>query len=409
MNLSMTVNDQILSFKQGIGDIQYDDNLVIGYLNLAIIDLERGNKLIERETELVTMPSVAHKNKYELPRCVTNHVKHVRFDGEPLKRMSWAEYNMKSEDARHTTSSEPTHYAVHEGHIYLWPIPTTAANTFSLAEDIDKDDTTFELDSLDDLPEQGSLYIGSDDYYGDTHEAEKVRYSGLDDDNTKVINVERGQEDTVPDYHYGGSATVTVTHYNIEIEASGNLRRIIPKPTKMAKLEDTGTGDTVTDGTHQIWLSYYSTTWRSESPLRWVGEIDTDGHSIKVSNIPISSDPDIDKVRIYMSKANEILPYQIEYTLFGTWFDPNESTSYTTIGYSDSDLTESMVHREPELNIPRWYRGMVTHLALAQYFEDNEQYTNANLRRTLAAQIQDDWIFNNDNDESGYFHMGEMV
>lgn len=408
MNLNMTVNDQIRDFLQAIGDMQYDENNVISYLNRSLIELERENKVIERETELVTMASVARKNKYELPRCVTSHVLHVRYDGEPLTRMSWHEYSEKRESDRHSTTDEPTHYAVHEGYLYLWPIPTNDAATYSLEEDIDDDNTTFELDTLSGLPEQGTLYISGDEYYGDTHYAEKVRYSGLDSDNTKVMNVERGQEDTVPDEHYGVSSTAAITYYNIEIEAAGNLRRVIPKPTKMAKLEDSGVGDGVTEGMHQVWVSYYSTTWRSESPLRWIGEIDTNGNDIGVSNIPISADPDIDKVRLYMSKANEVAAYRVKYTLYGSWYNPDESTTYTEIGGADSTLTESKRHYEPELNIPRWYRNMVTHLALAIYFEDHEQYTNAQMRRSLAAQVMDGWIFNNDNEESGYFCMGDL-
>lgn len=406
MNIVTTIEDHIRDFRLGIGDSQFEVNYIITYMNRALNELEQENKIIGNQTELVTFSSEAQKSKYELPLCVTTRIKSVRYDGEPLRKLSRASWNMYDEAERYRTG-EPTHYVVHDGHIILHPIPEDDANTYTIEENMAHDDEELTLNSLTDLPEQGTLYIPED---GSATE-EIVRYSGLDSTNTKVLNVEREQEGTLLSI-IAHQADTIITHRNIEVEVVGSLKRVIPAPEKMGNLSKYGSGDGPTEGIHQIWVSNYSTTWRVESPLSWLGEIEMeeDDGTIKISNEPISTDPYIDKYRVWMSKAGEIIPYYAHATVLGAIFNPDSDTNFLVISTSDSTLESIGIrYYNPCINIPRRYRSVVTHLALANYFEDHEQYTNAQARRSLAAHVLDNWLFNEDGEEDGFFMLGDYI
>lgn len=171
-----------------------------------------------------TDSSIEYQFEYDKPeRIKTLHT--ARFRTEPLARVGEARWEMLHWDTNIQTTNEPTHCAVWNNKIRVYPRPSNSAANTQLNGAITASDTTINVDSTT------SFKIG--DYYRFAIDSEIIYATAATA--TSFTGCKRGQEDTTATSHlndatvterdivYAGQAT------SVDLEQQ-NDETVIPEP-----------------------------------------------------------------------------------------------------------------------------------------------------------------------------------
>jgi hypothetical protein len=310
----------------------------------------------------------------------------VRYDNEPLRSWDKVQQELLSGSDR-WSEQEPERFAVFNGYLELYPIPSEDADTIKLESEAGKAATEFMVNSVSGFKDQGRGKI----------ENEVFSWTNIDSTNLKLQGIERGLEGTMAATHGSGA---TITERNIEWFGGLYPKKYFARPGRSATLAGSVNVSAVTDGVHIVYLTFYSTKWQSESLSLEIGSLNASGQQIDISNIPSSDDNDIDYVRIYMTSADGTTIYFVDEVANGT-----ATYSITT---ADLVLLANAVYTKTESDVPWNYRDVESDLAIAQWFIDNEQFERWRQRKNSAYEKMGQWLFSLETEMGGgYGFMGD--
>jgi hypothetical protein len=358
--------DHVRQFGVNIGDTEVDERTAIGYLNRAVRELSRENRVLTAFFGTRSWSSSEHVQTYSLPVIHGEQDMTVRFDNEPLDGIKKLDLEKLWSGDRHV-EGVPERWCVFDNMLELYPKPMEDADVTTLDKAISSAATSITLDSVDGFQSAGRAKIGS----------EVISWKNVDVDNCELQNVERALEGTIAAAHSEGAL---VTERNIEWWGALMPKKFINKPTISAQAA-AATGSGVTNGEHHVYLTFYSSKWESESLELYLKKVTTSSQMISITNIPASDDDDVDYVRIYMTKAGGTLLFFVGQVAIGT-----ESYDITT---ADGDLTSRFVRMVS--NVPYKWRDVLDELAAAAWFMDHEQFERYAARQTTAGKILAEW------------------
>lgn len=176
-------------------------------LNSAVSNEEINDEINLAQTEIAhdrlwsfyevirSLSTEANKYKYSLASDVFVLYGAI-FDTQPLAPVDMHRYNLLRWDS--DTTGDPTHIAMWRKEAYVYPYPSSAADTTAIddADDITATDTTITVDSTADFQSQGRIIIDS----------EVIGYTGTT--STTFTGCTRGLEGTTAATH-ADDATVT--------------------------------------------------------------------------------------------------------------------------------------------------------------------------------------------------------
>jgi hypothetical protein len=376
----MNLEQHLYNFRRGIKDTQYSEILCIDYLNQALRDIAKIQKVLRHFEGERTWSSVAYQQKYALPAIHAFRPAAARFDNEPIHQWDKTDQERLGSVDRHSQGT-PLHFCLWNGYLELWPLPQDAADSTTLDGGITATATTITLASMDGFEDAGRAIIDS----------EVISWTNIDATNLQLEGCERGLEGTVAAAHLTGA---TITERNIELFCGLYPKKFLARPIRSATATAATNGSACTDGSHSVSLTYYSTKWGSESLAQDLDDVTVaSNQQIGLANIPKSDDGDVDYIRIYMTTASGTTPYFVAQIANGT-------TTYT-ITTNDTDLAANTAYSKCESDVPYGYRDAIDDLAIAQWFFDNEQFERWTQRKASAINKINSWEFALEQDLGG--------
>ena len=366
----MNLYQLIRRFRVNMGDMGYAERDVIIYLNDAMNFIGQVPQILKAFEGRRSWGQAAHQGRYLLPALDAQRDLTIRVKNKPCNKTAKWEFEKLSQGDR-WTEGEPNSFCCFDGKLELWPIPDADAVNTTLDGDITATATTITLASVTSLPVQGRVDIDN----------EVIVYTYIDGDNSQIKGCERGAEGTLAASHTDG-ATVTLR----DIEWFGGLlpKQFFTSPGTGASAAGAAAdeGSRVTDGKHQIWYTYYSNLWDSESLPRLAGTVTASSQKITVSSLLSSDDKDVDYVRIYMTKTGGTTAYYI-----GSVGNGISSYDITVL---DAVLETASSYQESD--VPLKWQDIILFYAVGIWFEDNEQYERANRKFAIAKSMMKEWI-----------------
>ena len=375
----MNLEDHEFHFRRGIGDLNYPEVYVIGYLNGALMEMAKDLKVVKYFEGQRSWASVAHQEKYAMPATHQRRTMAVRFREDTLSPIDKGLKEGMGESDR-WQEMDAARYSIFGGYLEVWPVPSDDAATVSLTAGVTASETTFSVDSVDELPAKGIGIVGS----------EVFSWTYIDSENLQLTGITRGLEGTVAVLH-SEDAVVTVR----DITWFGGLlpKKFLTKPERSATVATSANLTGVTDGQHSVYISYFSSKWASESLLQFLDTVTTSDEQIDLSDLPQSEDGDVDYVRVYMTKAGETGKYFVAQVAKGT-------TSYS-ITTNDTDLAANSVYGVCESDVEYKWRDVIDDFSIGQWFLDNEQFQKAGMRIGAAKQKMADWGYELEAEQGG--------
>jgi hypothetical protein len=364
--MKYTTRHYIDDFRKAIGDGSYPISTIIDYLNKAQDELT-----VNYDFQLPhkrTFEMTAYQEEYTLPTNF-NKLLHARYSGgsrtssRVLAPMTWKELEGLYEFDRATTG-DPYAFWYRGDMFGLYYIQDTSSATTTLDGNIDASETSLDAEYSASFPDRGALTIDDEIIY----------YSRKVDTGTTTSTfslLRRGQEGTVAAQHTGAT---TITHRSVELDYYGEASKFIEYPTGGTLA--ISAGGSLVDGEHQYMITFYSTALAMESHPYFLGVVTAAGSNLTatLSNLPVSTDTNVDYLRIYRTKADGNIMYYLKLLANGT--------TTTTDTITDSSLSTKHVY--PSSQLPNAAHKTILDKALALYFTDIEESTNAAIRNNIA-------------------------
>ncbi len=354
--MKLKLNDHIDDFRAAIGDNNYSENDIIRYINKAQMDLAR--KLDIQIPYKATKSQIAYQEEYNLPSNI-RRVEHIRCGGFTLDYITKKELEQYPYGFRNQ-STIPYLYWIYGNSFGLYYIPGSNAKTTQTQTVFLQAATSIKVNYNASFPERGTFII----------ENEIISYTHIttasDNSYMTIEGLERGIEGTVATSYATFPTTLTLR----DIEIFGYIRpsKFINAPNS-GSLSEYSTGG-VDAGLHHYQVTYYSSSLQMESmPYALGSMMVTSGKGVSISDLPISTDSDVDYKRIYRTLAGGNIYYYVTQI-------SNTTTSFVdTLG--DSLISTYSLYEYPYSQIPEDYHEILTWMALKRYFENNEEMSRA--------------------------------
>src|SRR3990172_3241269 len=155
----MNLEDHEFHFRRGIGDLNYPEVYVIGYLNGALMEIAKDLKVVKYFEGQRSWASVAHQEKYAMPATHQRRTMAIWFREDTLSPIDKVLKEGMGESDR-WQEMDAARYSIFGGYLEVWPVPSDDAATVSLTAGVTASETTFSVDSVDELPAKGIGIVG---------------------------------------------------------------------------------------------------------------------------------------------------------------------------------------------------------------------------------------------------------
>jgi hypothetical protein len=371
--MRITIQNLVDDFRTAIADQYYPESSIVEYLSHAQMEVARD---LNFQVPLkCTLATVAYQEEYDVPDRMRK-IKTVRLQDDVVRYVDKLEIERIGYPDRALTGILTDKLVWRYGDkIGLYYIPSDDASSTTLYSDLTSTATSMTCVYTEDFPPRGVVKVGN----------EKVSYTNIDNSVTTYTvfkGLARGVENTIATSHV---TTDVVTWQDIELFGEGYPPGFINKPNG-GSFTVSGAGGSIGAGVYKYQCTFYSTSLGSESLPYYVGMFTTASNTTKVSlsSFPVSTDADVDYIKLYRTKANGNIYYFHSEIANGT--------TIATDTYADASLGSQWA--DPTIQISFEYHHAVNYLSLAMYFSDIEEFSRSNFYKNNAQEEINNAIWN---------------